>query len=93
MNVGQLGSKKTVVFSSGATMNQADAVKCTVVGRVETVDNNRQFVFDLDRTVLPFGISGQDINPPLDRTYTNLDKSKLMSTSYFNGGVGAAIPQ
>ncbi len=45
-------------------MNQADAVKCTVVGRVETVGNNRQFVFDLDGTALPFGISGQDINPP-----------------------------
>jgi pimeloyl-ACP methyl ester carboxylesterase len=37
---------------------------------------------------------------PLDRTYTNLDKSKLMSTSYFTGGYrqrrgfanGAAIP-
>jgi 1-deoxy-D-xylulose-5-phosphate synthase len=35
---------------------------------------------------------GNGYGVPLDRTYTNLDKSKLMSTSYFNGGIGAAIP-
>jgi MFS family permease len=30
---------------------------------------------------------------PLDRTYTKPDKPELMSTSYFIGGIGAAIPQ
>jgi hypothetical protein len=74
-------------------MDQTNTTICTVIGRVETVGNERQFVFDLDGTALPFSIAGQDISPPLDRTYTNLDKSKLMSTSYFNGGIGAAIPQ
>jgi Cft2 family RNA processing exonuclease len=45
-------------------MNQADAVTCTVVGRIETVGSDRQLVLVLDGTALPFGISGQDINPP-----------------------------
>jgi hypothetical protein len=45
-------------------MNQVNAVKCNVVGRVETVENDRQFIFEHDGTALPFSIGGQDINPP-----------------------------
>jgi Cft2 family RNA processing exonuclease len=45
-------------------MDQIDSTTCTVIGRVKTVGNDRQFVFDLDGTALPFSIGGQDINPP-----------------------------
>jgi Cft2 family RNA processing exonuclease len=45
-------------------MDRNDTVICTVIGRVETVGNDRQFIFNLDGTALPFSISGQDINPP-----------------------------
>jgi hypothetical protein len=33
------------------------------------------------------------LSEPLNRTYTILDKSRMLSTSYINGGIGAAIPQ
>ncbi len=42
---------------------------------------------------MALGAAGLSSVLPLDRTYTNLDTSKLMSTSYFNGGIGAAIPR